>query len=564
VTFGESRNYSARGEFFKSFLKAAFSLAANAIIYPGLKVVSHFAVLGLVLILLAGSAVCATPEAHVASTLLILPFENQSHAPGLEWISESFPEVLGQRMSSGSMYIIGRDDRLYAFDRLGIPAAVKLSRATIFEVAQQMDVDYVVLGRYNYDGQVFQSSAQLLDMKTLRLSPEVSESGALTNLIDLQSGLAWDLLRVLDPDLLASRNQFVTSSAPIRLDALENYVRGIMAASDAEKIKRLREAVRLSPSYNLALLQLGKAYYADHNYKEAIPVFKQVAKDSPQALEANFYAGLSSYYNGDFPTAENSFSFVASEMPLTEVYNNLGVIYSRRGKSAVEFFRKAVQADPEDSDYRFNLGVALLRAGDINGAVAQLREALALRSEDKEAKGLLDSVTFSHAAPASMPLERIKSNYDEASFRELAMEIDKVNEQRLANSDPQTHADYHVQQGLNLLTEGFVTEAEKEFQEAIRVNSLSAAAHTGLARVLEKLNDAAGARSEANVALKLQPSAEAHTILGELSLKEGDTQAAQAEADKALALDPAYAAAQVLHQEIAVRLSEKAQPLQKP
>jgi len=144
------------------------------------------------------------------------------------------------------------------------------------------------------------------------------------------------------------------------------------------------------------------------------------------------------------------------------------------------------------------------------------------------------------------------------------MEIDKVNEQRLANSDPQTHADYHVQQGLNLLTEGFVTEAEKEFQEAIRVNSLSAAAHAGLARALENLNDAAGARSEANVALKLQPSAEAHTILGELSLKEGDTQTAQAEAEKALALDPAYAAAQALHQEIASRLSEKAQPLQKP
>ena len=196
----------------------------------------------------------------MANTLLILPFENQSHAPGIEWISESFPVVLNQRMSSGSMYIIGRDERLYAFDRLGIPAGVKLSRATVFEVAQQMDVDYVVLGHYNFDGQNFQASAQLLDMKTFRLSSEVSESGPLTNLIDLQSALAWDLLRVLDPNQLASRNQFVTASAPFRLDALENYIRGIMAGSDAEKIKRLREAVRLSPSYSLALLQLGKTY----------------------------------------------------------------------------------------------------------------------------------------------------------------------------------------------------------------------------------------------------------------------------------------------------------------
>ncbi|HLQ50662.1 MAG TPA: tetratricopeptide repeat protein [Terriglobales bacterium] len=530
-----------------------------------MKLRTHSALLGLLLtILTSASAWCATTEAHIANTLLILPFENQSHAPGLEWISESFPVVLNQRMSSGSMYIIGRDERLYAFDRLGIPAGVKLSRATVFEVAQQMDVDYVVLGHYNFDGQNFQASAQLLDMKTLRLSSEVSESGPLTNLIDLQSALAWDLLRVLDPNQLASRNQFVTASTPIRLDALENYVRGTMAGSDAEKIKRLREAVRLSPSYSLALLQLGKTYYTQRDYKDAIPVLKQVSKDSPQALEANFYVGLSSYYAGDFATAETSFTFVASEMPLTEVYNNLGVVSSRRGKTAAEFFHKAVQADPKDSDYHFNLGVALLRAGDTAGAIAQLREAVALHAEDKEAKGLLDSVTLSHAAPASLPLERIKSNYDETSFRELAMEIDNVHEQRLASSGPQAHSDYHVEQGINLLVQGFVTEAEKEFEEAIRSNSLNAAAHSGLARTREKLNDFARARSEANLALKLQPSAEAHTILGELSLKEGDMQTAQAESDKALALDSSYAAAQTLHHEIAARLAEKAQPLQKP
>src|SRR5215471_8822277 len=129
--------------------------------------------------LAAGFAWCAPAEPHLASTLLILPFENQSRAPSLEWIGESFPIVLGERMSSASTYIIGRDERMYALDRLGIPAGVKLSRATIYEVAQQMDVDYVVLGRYSFDGKSFQTSAQLLDMKTLRLSSEVSESGPL-------------------------------------------------------------------------------------------------------------------------------------------------------------------------------------------------------------------------------------------------------------------------------------------------------------------------------------------------------------------------------------------------
>src|SRR5260370_37395397 len=111
-----------------------------------------------------------------------------------------------------------------------------------------------------------QVRAQLVDMNTLRLTPEVSESGPLANLIDLQSGLAWDLLRVLDPDQGSSRNQFVSSSPPIRLDALENYIRDIMAGSNDEKVKRLREPVRLTPSYRLPLLKLAKTYYAEHNH----------------------------------------------------------------------------------------------------------------------------------------------------------------------------------------------------------------------------------------------------------------------------------------------------------
>src|SRR5215470_6777430 len=90
--------------------------------------------------------------------LLILPFENASKAPGIDWIGESFPEVIGNRMSSAPLFIISRDDRLYAFARLGIPGSAKPSRATIYEMAQQIDADYVVVGRYNFDGKTFTAS----------------------------------------------------------------------------------------------------------------------------------------------------------------------------------------------------------------------------------------------------------------------------------------------------------------------------------------------------------------------------------------------------------------------
>ena len=62
-----------------------------------------------------------------ARTVMVMPFENQTTAPGLEWIGEAFPEVLSQRMQSPQLYVISRDDRSYAFDHSGIPLTVRPS-----------------------------------------------------------------------------------------------------------------------------------------------------------------------------------------------------------------------------------------------------------------------------------------------------------------------------------------------------------------------------------------------------------------------------------------------------
>src|SRR5256885_13165686 len=63
--------------------------------------------------------------------------------------------------------IIGRDDRLYAFDRLGIPATAKPSRATIYQMAQQIDANYVVMGDYTFNGNTFTVHS---DRKSTRLN----------------------------------------------------------------------------------------------------------------------------------------------------------------------------------------------------------------------------------------------------------------------------------------------------------------------------------------------------------------------------------------------------------
>jgi len=498
-------------------------------------------------------------SARVSRLLLIIPFENTSNATGTDWISESFPEVLSTRLGPSGFFIMGRDDRLNAFDRLGIPPGAKPSRATLYQVGQQLDVDYLVMGDYRIDQATITAHARVMDMERLRLSPELTESGSLSNLIGIQTALAWDILNTLNPGTV-SKDSFIVKFSAQRPDVLENYVRGITALNDQEKIRYFKEVVRLEPTHSLAMLQLGKSYYKARDYESAASWLARVPIKDTNANEAQFYLGLATFYGGHMDKAESAFRTLAARLPLTEVLNNLGMVAARRGeKSARGYFEKTVQTDPNEPDYRFNLAVTLFHEGDTQGAARELRELLAIHA-DAEAKTFLEAIA-SGAQPARIPLERIKRNYDESTFRQIALEIENMNEARLAKSDSASHAAFHVRHGQELLQSGLPGEAEKEFREAVVLDPSSPAAHAGLAAVLENDQDMVGARNEARMSLKLQPTVEAYLVMARLDLAENKSSSAAQNVDRALALDPTNAAAAALKRDIASGIAGKASSL---
>ena len=134
-------------------------------------------------------------------------------------------------------------------------------------------------------------------------------------------------------------------------------------------------------------------------------------------------------------------------------------------------------------------------------------------------------------------------------------------EERLSKTDPLTHAQFHVSRGHELLAQGFAAEAQKEFREAISLNSANPEAHAGLARTLEADNDLAGARAEAEAALRLKVFIDPLLLLARLDLRDNRADAAAQSVDRALQLDPANSSALTLKRAVAAKLAEKAQPL---
>lgn len=487
--------------------------------------------------------------------LLVLPFDNRSGQLSLEWVREAAPEILSSRFASAGFAPMRRQDRLYALDHLGLPAGFHPSRASSLKLAQTLDADSIVVGSFLTDGTKIVAEAQVVDVPHLRMSAQVTARGEMRDMVSVFGSLAWKLTHVLDPTFSVAEETFVATGKGTRLDAYEQYIRGITEADHDERLRHLNQAVLLSPSFSPGWMALGREDYANQQYAEAAAAFAKVSRDDPDALEAGFYRGLALLFSGNYAQAEQAFGGVAKVLPLAEVLNNQGVAVSRQGHDGSSLFISAETADPNAADYHFNLAVSLKRRGFAKEAQAELAQCLKLKPGDAEAQDL--QRWWSGAAggnvPDADPLERIVRTFDAAAFRQAAVMMDQMEASRLEALQPRDRALQLSAQAKGFLDRGLLLEAERQYQAAVAADGKVAEAHAGLAEVRERTGDTAAARNEAQIAVGLKPLAQAYLVLSRTDLAASHLDDAAREASQALQLDPGNKVAQDLSRQISQR-----------
>jgi tetratricopeptide (TPR) repeat protein len=484
--------------------------------------------------------------------LLVLPFDNRTGQPSLEWIREAAPALLSSRFASAGFAPMSRADRLYALDHLGLPQGFQPSRASSIKLAQTLDADWIVVGNYINDGTAIIAEARIVDVPHMTMGNPVTTRGEMRDLIAVFDSLAWKLTKQLDPAFNVSQETFVAAGADLNLEAFEQYIRGITESDQTERLRHLQQAVKLSPGFAPAWMALGREDYQGQQYEQAAAAFAKVGRDDPDALEAGFYRGLSLMFSGSYAQAEAAFAGVARVLPLAEVLNNQGVAVSRQGHDATAIFRQASAADPDAADYYFNLAVSLKRHGNGPEALSQLNQCLKLRPNDSEAANLLAAWKQPGTTSAD-PLERIERTFDEAAYHQAALMLDQMEATRLAALSPQERARTLTSQARDYLSRGLLLESERSYQDAVAADNTSEEAHAGLAEVRERTGDAAGARKEAQAALELQPSATAYLVLARLDFAASHLSEADREAAQALKLNPNSVAAQELLRQVAAK-----------
>ena len=367
-----------------------------------------------------------------AATVLVLQFHNTSKFNDLNWVGESIAETARVELSAAGEIVLGRDSRTEGLRRLSLRPDADFTKATLIKLGQTLDVDYVCYGSYDVtlpegDTQLRNSSVQVsakfLDLRKLRDGPQLSEAGKLADLSRMNEHLAWQSLRYIAPTVDAPLGQFLNPHKFIRLDAEESYMRGLLAARGEQQEKWFTQASLLDPHFAGPAFELGKLSLEKKAFRQALDWFARVPQQDPRYTAARFRMGLAAYGAADYTGAANYFREVLKTIPLNEVYNNLGAAECQLGQgSALEDLRRAVDGDVNDTVYRFNLGIALLRANAFDEAQKAFQYVVSRGEGEEDAKYLLERAQRHEESIPGTRVKvqcRLKQNFDETAFKQL-------------------------------------------------------------------------------------------------------------------------------------------------
>ena len=374
-----------------------------------------------------------------ADTLAVLPlFANgDSAGTNLDWIGESVAETIHESLGSAGLMVLAREDREEVYRRLAVREGIVLTKATVMKIGETLDAGAVIFGEFDVapDAKGARSlksgltiKVHVIDLKKLHENPVIEQSGPLEQLSLMEMKISWMLLKEFAPERAGTQDEFLQLRPAVRVEAMESYVRGLMASNPEQRIKLFSQSARLDEHFSPPDFQLGRVYFQRREYKTAEVWLQKVSKTDLHYLEASFLMGICRYYDGDFDAAIQQFRQVAAELPLNEVYNDLGAALSRKSDpAAADNFRKALEGDQADPDYWFNLGFALWKQGDFTQAATQFRAVLERSTNDQDATYFLGRCLRGEGPRAGEPRsegrERIKTTFEDSAFRQLQAEL---------------------------------------------------------------------------------------------------------------------------------------------
>jgi tetratricopeptide (TPR) repeat protein len=250
--------------------------------------------------------------------------------------------------------------------------------------------------------------------------------------------------------------------------------------------------------------------------------------------------------------------------PLLDLHPNSGSLWKLhggalmlQGKDSLVAMQRASELLPTDAETYFYLGNALHDHGDLAGAAASLRRALALNADFAEAHNSLgaalqDAGQAADAAGSFRRALKLRPGFAEAhgNLGNALMDLGQLEEavqhyRRMLELRPDL-AEAHNNLGNALLSLRRFEEAVTSYQRALALRPDAPGAHANLGNALHALGRPQEALIHCRRALELEPdSAEAEQLVGNALFDLGLLDEAAASYARALELKPDYTEAHI-------------------
>jgi predicted Zn-dependent protease/TolB-like protein len=515
---------------------------------------------------------------------LVFPFENAGSSPRFDWLGEGLEELAIQRLAAAGEQVYSHAGRLAELERYGLPRSSRLSRATMLHAAEDLDADFVIFGKFKASGTSLTIESRVLRVNPTSLLPPIRESGTLDELMNLQLRILWRAIASAEPRYPLNFAEFSKRQRPLRLDAFEHYIRGLLAGEDDARLRELREAARLEPEWPDPDFAIGDVYFTRRDCNSALPWYARLPKSHDRYPEAVFATGVCRLLLGQPDRAAEVFAALQNALrtnmvsgaDLPEILNDLAIARARQGKvaEAQTDLRRAAELDPEEDDYVFNLGLLALQGNDAAAAADYFREAverepdnpedramliLSLEKDGKKSEADQERETATETfGPNGLPairadassdfvtrLNRLKTELDITALRAGLVSPGLPTSAAGAAESSDTPA-AHIRRARQELSAGHVEAAEKEFRATLASDPSNAAAHRGLGEICRRQGKMDDAVKELQASLAARDSAVVRTLLAKIYLEQKKPGLARTEVERALKLAPNYAEAKQL------------------
>lgn len=338
-----------------------------------------------------GSGTSTTQQTAAAMSLAIIPYYNASGDAGLNWLSSSLSETLSSDIGSSSRIRLISQSRLQQVLRdLNISPQQELDPATLKRVANFVNADTVVFGKYVKAGDQIQITSTVDDLKRDRQFDIVTNVAGEKELLAAMTSLAQDVREKLVSSSglkeLAAHGSFVLTKSVPALRAYNEGLQFMRANNDAEAAKKFEEATADDPNFAMAFSQLAQVYKsqgyddkADLTSRQAVTLSENLPDSEKFLIQAN-----NAVITNDIPKAIAAYEKLTSVNPDDiDAQFALAKLYEKASNydAARQRLAKVMEADKNNPDVLYVSGRVELKADNPQAGLNFLSSAYNLATQ---------------------------------------------------------------------------------------------------------------------------------------------------------------------------------------